>query len=140
MDVQRGIHELVSIPQYRSGQFRPHVQRSGAKQRATESQSLNTDQGSSEGHLSRPWRVLPRKSLNPSIQIRAVPTAGLVSPLNRCSSDADFRYPPGEAPNPGLGQQFQGGGIAVYLKRIQRVTHVSVTSPSKWRFELGMLL
>src|ERR1700709_745711 len=64
----------VLIPQYRSGRFgRPWSQalRSHA---GFGSQSLNTDQGSSDDDGSEAIKMMRSNSLNPSIQIRAVRT------------------------------------------------------------------
>src|SRR4051812_39373367 len=63
-------------PSIQSGKFRPGREVSGRiYMDGEESQSLNTDQGSSDAppgsRISRPSSHL---SLNPSIQIRAVPT------------------------------------------------------------------
>jgi hypothetical protein len=60
--------------------------------------------------------------------------------LERASSDACFRYPLVRPPIPGPGRRFERGGFASYLSTVQAVTHVSVISPPKWRFGLGMLL
>ena len=60
----------VSIPQYRSGQFQP----------ASGTASLVV------------FKI--KKSLNPSIPIRSIPTAALVSPWNRETSEAQTCYLP----------------------------------------------
>jgi len=71
----QGLH--VSIPQYKSGQFRRCYEDWCADERSSrvvKSQSLNADQGNSDA-ISSNSRNRKFFCLNPSIQIRAVPTS-----------------------------------------------------------------
>ena len=74
-------HQEVSIPQYRSGQFRLDKELKTIQAKSQESQSLNTDQGSSdlERFIMREGGI-NKLGLNPSIQIRAVPTTEASGP------------------------------------------------------------